>query len=75
MNAHVGMLGVNSDKAKKLAASLKRKGFRYVCPLNPPMGNDAMIRHGFIKRDEFGNVIESRSLNERTNGFHNVTEL
>lgn len=67
--AHIGMLGVNVDKAKALAASLERNGFEYRFPAAPP--TTEMVRHAF-RRGDVGEG-EWRFLNERKNGYHNIT--
>jgi predicted Zn-ribbon and HTH transcriptional regulator len=70
-NAHVGMLGVNTEKAKALKRQLERKGYMYRFPAEPP--KEDMVRHAFRK----GLVGEGewKILNERKNGFHNITEM
>lgn len=73
MNAQVGMLNVNTEKALKLAARLERNGFKYVCPLSPVTDASPMVSHLFSKRDELGNIVEHARLNERANGYHNIT--
>jgi hypothetical protein len=75
-DAHVGMLGVNADKAKALKAQLERQGYEYRFPVAPP--EDLMVRHGFVKRDKplsEGGKNDWKILNERKNGYHNVTNL
>lgn len=72
MEAHVGMLGVNAQKALKLQDRLIRQGFEYRFPTSFP--TSAMVRHGFVKRLSDG-TNEWRTLNERSNGFHNITEV
>jgi hypothetical protein len=71
--AHIGMMGVNADKAKSLAKGLEKKGFEYRFPIQPPTAD--MVQHGFIKRNEPIAKNEWKILNERKNGFHNVTDL
>jgi hypothetical protein len=75
MDAFIGMLtgfhGTNA-KLESLARGLKRKGFTYLFPVEPP--TTEMVRHGFLKRNEDGTT-EWKVLNERANGFHNVTAL
>ena len=76
VDAHVGMLGVNADKARQLAAQLERKGFQYRFPIEPPKAD--MVRHGFVKYgpgEGESRSREWRALNERRNGYHNVTAL
>jgi hypothetical protein len=76
VDAHVGMLGVNADKAKALKAQLERQGYEYRFPVAPP--EDLMVRHGFVKRDKplsEGGKNDWKILNERKNGYHNVTNL
>ena len=70
-NAHVGMLGVNAEKAQALKRQLERKGFEYRFPAEPP--KEDIVRHAFRK----GPVGEGewRILNERKNGYHNITEM
>ena len=68
-----GMLGVNVDKAKSLQAGLERKGYEYLFPMGPAQTPDeAMIRHAFRKR---GDPPQYKTLNERANGYHNVTDV
>lgn len=70
--AHVGMFNVNADKAKALAKTLERKGFQYRFPATPP--TTEMAHHAFVKRGEYDKN-EWKILNERKNGYHNVTDL
>ena len=74
-NAHVGMLGVNADKALQLKKQLERKGFEYRFPQSPVTSESQMVRHLFAKGPFEGDEREWKTLNERKNGFHNVTAL
>ena len=71
-NAHVGMLGVNAEKAQALKRQLERKGFEYRFPAEPP--KEDIVRHAF-RKGPVGEENEWRILNERKNGFHNITEM
>jgi hypothetical protein len=71
-DAHVGMLNVNADKAKALKRQLENKGFTYRFPAAPP--TKEMVRHAFVKRGPM-DTNEWRILNERANGYHNITEM
>ncbi len=70
---HVGMLGVNSEKALQLKKRLEKKGFEYRFPMAPPTAE--MVRHGFVKRNEPAAKDEWLTLNERKNGCHNITTV
>lgn len=72
-DAHVGMLGVNADKARVLEQRLRSKGYEYRFPVEPPKAE--MVRHGFLKRDDTHGKNDWKILNERKNGYHNVTDL
>lgn len=80
-NAHVGMLGVNADKAKALQRQLEKKGFEYRFPMSPP--TKEMVRHAFVKKTpQYVSGVrleeptsEWRALNERANGYHNITTI
>ena len=80
-NAHVGMLGVNADKAKALQRQLEKKGFEYRFPMSPP--TEKMVRHAFVKKTpQYVSGVrleeptsEWRALNERANGYHNITTI
>jgi len=74
VNAHVGMLGVNAEKAQALKARLERKGFEYRFPMSPPTAE--IVRHAFVKRNREAGSPENewKILNERKNGYHNITE-
>jgi hypothetical protein len=70
------MLGVNAEKARQLEQRLKRQGFEYRFPVEPPKAD--MVRHGFVKYgagEGAGREREWKVLNERKNGYHNITDL
>ena len=70
-----GMLGVNADKAKSLHAGLERKGFRYSHPMKPHKDGDKMVRHVYSRREDDPEMSTLKTLNERINGYHNVTDM
>jgi hypothetical protein len=70
---HPGSLGVNTTVIKLLRKRLERKGFVYRFPLTAP--TNEMIRHMFTKRGAEGDSPELCTLNERSNGYHNITTI